>query len=132
MGVLSPRNLPHRLRWGLARGLGVLVKGKVVRWPGGPEWDTGWTRRARAHIIATGSERRLRAADDTPHHHCMCCDFLVLLLAFALATRLSGCLHHQPCGMAVQQEVVRAVLWLGSTHWPLCCVLHLARTRRCL
>jgi hypothetical protein len=42
MGVLSPRNLPHRLRWGLARGLGVLVKGKVVRWPGGPEWDTGW------------------------------------------------------------------------------------------
>jgi hypothetical protein len=93
---------------------------------------TPGTRRARAHIIATGSERRLRAADDTPHHHCMCCDFLVLLLASALATRLSGCLHHQPCGMAVQQEVVRAVLWLGSIHWPLCCVLHLARTRRCL
>ena len=80
---------------------------------------TPGTRRARAHIIATGSERRLRAADDAPHHHCMCCDFLVLLLAFALATRLSGCLHHQPCGMVVQQEVVRAVLWLGSPLAPL-------------
>ena len=80
---------------------------------------TPGTRRARAHIIATGSERRLRAADDAPHHHCMCCDFLVLLLAFALATRLSGCLHYQPCGMVVQQEVVRAVLWLGSPLAPL-------------
>ena len=49
----------------------------------------------------------------------MCCDFLVLLLAFALATRLSGCLHYQPCGMVVQQEVVRAVLWLGSPLAPL-------------
>ena len=46
-------------------------------------------------------------------------------LRVALATRLCGSLPHRLCGMVVQQEVVLAVLWMGSIHWLLCNVLHL-------
>ena len=48
-------------------------------------------------------------------------------LRVALATRLCGSLPHRLCGMVVQQEVVLAVLWMGSIHWLLCNVLHLLR-----
>jgi len=42
----------------------------------------------------------------------------------SIATRLSGCLHHRPCGMVVQQEAMLATLWLlGSNCWLLCNVL---------
>ena len=37
------------------------------------------------------------------------------------------CLPHWPCGVVVQQEVVLAMLWLGSIHRLLCSVLHLLR-----
>jgi len=46
-------------------------------------------------------------------------------LRVALATRLCGSLPHRLCGMVVQQEVVLAVLGMGSIHWLLCNVLHL-------